>query len=91
MVTRSRASTTLSSTSPMKLRSNHSVTARQGLHYATYYPYVRPFLPPPIEHGSNANPSETLANLDAILFLPETCCLYEDPRGETVYLATELG
>jgi hypothetical protein len=29
--------------------------------------------------------------MDAILFLPTTRCLHQNPRGETVYLATKLG
>lgn len=37
------------------------------------------------------NSSKTLANVDAILFLPATCSLYQDPRRETVYLAALLG
>jgi len=35
--------------------------------------------------------SETLANVDAILFVSATRCLYQDPRGETIYLAIEVG
>ena len=42
-------------------------------------------------YGSNINASETLANVDAILFLPAARCLHEVPRGEAIYLATELG
>ena len=29
--------------------------------------------------------------MDAILFLPTARCLHEVPRGEAIYLATELG
>ena len=43
------------------------------------------------EHDLNVNSSEILANVDAILFLPATRCLYQDSCGEIVYLAIELG
>ena len=41
-------------------------------------------------HRSNVNASETLANVDAILFLPATGCLHQNACGETVHLAVEL-
>ena len=44
-----------------------------------------------LDHGSDVNTSEVLANMDAIFFLPATCCTHQDTRGETIYLATELG
>ena len=93
MVTWSRTSTILSSISRMKLRSSRSVTVGLELRYATSYPYVRKFLHLLVylEHDLNVNPSEILANVDAILFLPATRCLYQDSCGEIVYLAIELG
>ena len=92
MVTWSRTSTILSSISRMKLRSSRSVTAGLELRYATSYPYVRKFSHLVyLEHDLNVNSSEILANVDAILFLPTTRCLYQDSCGEIVYLAIELG
>jgi hypothetical protein len=59
----------------------------------TSYPYVRKFFTflSAIEHRSTIHESETLANVDAILLLPATCCLYQEHRGETIYLATAVG
>ena len=92
MVTWSRTSTILSSISRMKLRSSRSVTVGLELRCATSYPYVRKFSHLVyLEHDLNVNSSEILANVDAILFLPATRCLYQDSCGEIVYLAIELG
>ena len=84
---------TLSFTSPMKLHLNRCVIVRKGPQYVTFYPYVRNSSPPSRLSNTtkSQHASETLANVDAVLFLPTTCCLRQDPCGETVCLAVGLG
>ena len=92
MVTPSRASTTLSSISPMKLQSNQCVMALQGPHYATSYPCVRnspPILP--LTTAQMVYTSEILAYMDAVFVLSATRCLHQNSHRQTVFLAVGLG